>query len=536
MAASYVNTVPGGQIGTGNAQVFGANPLATQFANQLGDLRKRQEFEAQKTAKAWKDNQLAASKGRLWASDMAGLEKDFIDRGIKLKQGGIDPYGTSQEALDYQRDQRYVEAQQGFREAKERDYTAALAKISDKTDPKSIKALNDYFLNTKLVDAFAGNQAIPQLKDRFDAAGAIKGLRAPTMESKRTAEGITKEITEVNTPEAENMVLGALRNTIGGMDYINSELTSGFTVPDVKGFDKTYQGNADSLKAEIAGNPPLQKQLAEQGIAPDSQLMQEYISDQAYKRTEAKKKFDSELQALVAMTATGVKTENLETPYRDPNEMTAAQKDASTRGWANLNRLKAKDAADASGEQQDPPSDLTFSYGVTDPKTGVRPSFTGLGTVKLNSTKMNMHGEKVIDTTTGRPTKTANASSEFDLVELTHAPILLKSTTITKPDGTKEILEAGSVVQDSYAEANPKSVEYKKVGVVQKDRGKSDPLTYYIDADLIPTNTMSKISRGLYDKFISDKSYERGVGTTRPASSGKMSNADFAKYLKSRNL
>lgn len=82
----YVNTVPGGQIGTGNAQVFGVNPLASQFASQLQNLRREEALQAQQLAKAWRDNQLAASSGRLWASDMAGIEKNFIDRGIDLQK------------------------------------------------------------------------------------------------------------------------------------------------------------------------------------------------------------------------------------------------------------------------------------------------------------------------------------------------------------------------------------------------------------------------------------------------------------------
>lgn len=344
MAENWINTVPQGQTGTGNAQVFGVNPLANQFAGQLGALRQQQQREAQTMAKAWRDNQLAASSGRLWANDMAGLEKDFINRGISLQQKGVNPYGSSQEALDYQRDKRYVEAQQGYRKAVESRLNDALAKISTnpgKYDPKSVQALNDFFAKTKLKDAFESNTDIPQLTERFDDSEILKGLDARTTKTDVVKNGMRTVDTSLDMPGTENVVLGAYLANPRGREQL-LEVTGGLMPQDVKEFAPTYADNLKQVKEYIDGSRLERDKLATQGILPGTPQMEEYVSDQAAQRAGIRKRFDNWLQPRVSQLASGVNTARQETPFKNPNEMTEYQRQSLALRQQSENRQAAK--------------------------------------------------------------------------------------------------------------------------------------------------------------------------------------------------
>lgn len=511
--AKMVNTVPQGQIGTGNAQVFGVNPVAAQFGNQLANLRKQQELEAQKRAKAWRDNALAASSGRLWAQDMADVEKDFINRGIQLQQQGIDPYGSSPEALEYQKDKRYVQAQQGFREKTEKQFNDLVAKINanpDKYDPKSIAAVNDFFTKTKLADAFSQNMGLPQLSERFDVNQALKGFRAITKETKGLDKA-GKEIIEerlIDEPATQNMIIGALARDPRGQQYIAEELTSGFDLPTLQSFDKTYEGNKRQVLEEINGIPGEKERLAAIGIVPGTPVMEEYISEQAQQRTQAKRKFDTGMKDIVSSVSGGLNLFRKETPYDDPNQMSEYQR----RSLALRERALRRKEQGEDDDVEESPKDLRFYYGAPDEK-GKQPSFTGKNTVGLTTPAMNMHGAILVDAATGRPTEIADSANKFSVVELTNAPVATKDIRVTKPGNIVEIVKAGSIVQDTYARNNKNAVTYKKIGVVQEARGDNRYSTYYIDADLIPTNSLNKQSRAKYDTFMRSRVAEPAPAT-----------------------
>jgi hypothetical protein len=398
MAKTWTNTVPQGVTGTGNAQVFGVNPLAGQFANQLGNLRTQQEREAQQIARAWRDNQLAASSGRLWANDMAGIEKDFINRGIELQKKGVNPYGSSQEALDYQRDKRYVEAQQGYRKAVETRLNDALTKINagpGKYDPKSIQALHDFFGKTKLKDAFESNLDIPQLTERFDVSEYLKPFKAITKQTESVAGKLKTDEKVLDEEATANMLLGALARDPRGAEKV-AEITSGFPVPAVKSFSPNYADNVKLVTDYIQGNPREREQLATQGILPGTPVMEEYISDLAQKQTQARKKFDNEVEALVAASASDLDLFKKQVPFKDPNEMTEYQKQQLALSRQRENRMAATAAGKGSDNEAETPRNVNIQYKADDPSANVdvkdyvglsvpAKSFVGLPTYNLSS-------------------------------------------------------------------------------------------------------------------------------------------------------
>lgn len=423
MATPYVNTVPNGVIGTGNAQVFGVNPVAAQFGNQLGNLRQQQDLDAQKMAKAWRDNQLAASNGRLWASDMAGIEKNFIDRGIALQQKGVNPYGSSPEALDYQRDQRYVTAQQGYRKAVETRLNDALTKISanpGKYDPKTIQGINEWVAKTKLSDAFESNADLPQLQERFDVAEYLKPYKAITQQAVSTANNVRTDEKTLDEPATQNMLLGALARDPRGQNYIK-DLTSGFAVPDVKSFSPTYTENVKLVTEYVQGNPRERERLAAQGILPDTPKMQEYISDLAQTQTQARKKFDTGMKDLVAASSADLDLFKKETPdFAQANYNLSKQRLNESTRHNRVTEERQAAAAAGSNDNAETPRDVNISY------KGGTANVNAKDYVGVSIPAKSLVGLPTYNLTTGSRTEKLNPSVDAKVVGVGNFPIILK--------------------------------------------------------------------------------------------------------------
>lgn len=508
MAETWTNTVPQGVIGTGNAQVFGVNPVAGQFAGQLQNLRNKQQAEAQQMAKAWRDNQLAASSGRLWAKDMTGIEKGFIDRGIELQQKGVNPYGSSKEALDYQRDKRYVEAQQGYRKAVETQLNDALKRINanpDKYDPKSIREINDFFEKTKLSDAFENNLALPQLTERFDVGEYLKPFKAITQQTVSTDKNIKTDEKVLDEPATEKMLIGALARDPRGMKYLE-ELTSGFPLPAIKEFSPTYNENLKKVQDYVKGNPKERERLALQGIIPGTPVMDEYISDLAQSQTQAKKKYDAGIKDLVAASTTDMDLFKKETPFKDPNAMTEYQRQSLDLRRQSEARLRAKDAAEGSGGNGnvDVADEVPLYYGPGGKEVAV-----GKNVVKIHIPKKNFVGANAIDLTTGQPARLTKSSNDYEVVSVGNYPVLTKDIRLRDSDGKERTLKKGSLVQPKYAREYPQNVQEKPFIHVQEKTGTSGSRDRLVDYEYMP--------KGL------TKAQNEALGAFKPASKGSAS-------------
>lgn len=286
----YVNTVPRGTIGTGNAQVFGENPLAAQFAGQLGNLRRQQEIEAQRLAQQMRENQLAVSAGRLWEDQVSKIEQDHIQQGIDLQRKGINPYGSSPEALQYQKDRRLVQAKQGFRKSLEEQANATdkyIRENLDKLEPGDVKAYHDFISNTSLDDAFNQNLTFPQVRERFDVQSYLKPLKAITTETEGIKDGMKVTEKVLDEPATKNLLLGELSKDPRGREFL-SKITGGLSPKDVESFAPDYAQNAVQVASYIQGNPAERDRLAKEGIVPGTPEMEEYISDLAQAQTDTR--------------------------------------------------------------------------------------------------------------------------------------------------------------------------------------------------------------------------------------------------------
>ena len=467
MAKTWTNTVPQGAIGTGNAQVFDVNPVAGQFGNQLQNLRKQQELDAQRLAKSWREAQLEASSGKLWAPEMAGIEKSFIDRGIELRQKGIDPYGSSKEAMEYERDKRYVQAQQGYRKAVETQINDELKKISagsDKYDPASIRELNDWIANTKLTDAFEKNVLPPSLRERFDVGEYLKPFKALTKQNKRIQGGMEIDEKTIDEPATQNMLIGALARDPRGANFVK-EMTSGFALPEIREFAPSYADNVKSVKAEVEGDPRKRHQLAAQGILPGTPLMEEYISDEAQKRTLAKNKFDTGMKDLVAASASGLDLFRKEDVVKEDLSRERLNEQIRHNRATEANSA-AK--AEGSGGAVSVTDEVPLYFGKSGKEVAV-----GKGVVKIHIPKKNFVGSAAIDLNTGQPIKLTKSSNDYEVVSVGNYPILTKDVTINRKDGSKVILKKGALVQSDFAAKHPEVVQEKPFMHVQEKIGSS---------------------------------------------------------------
>ncbi len=520
----YVNTVPGGQIGTGNAQVFGVNPLASQFAGQLQNLRREEALQAQKLAAQMKENQLAVSGGKLFEDQVSKMEQDHIQKGIDLQKQGINPYGSSADAMAYGKERRLVQAKQKYREALEKQAVATDKYIQENLDslePADIKRYHDAIANTSLEEAFSGNFAFPEIRKRFRDDEVLKTIKPLTTKTDVIRDGVKVVDDVLDKKGTEDAIIGGYLSNPRGQEQI-AKATNGFPVADVQTFGTTYADNLKEVREDVKGDPRLREALAGQGIVIGTPAAEEFISDQAKMRTDARKGFDAWLEPKLDLVKGGLKTSHAETPVK--NDLSDENLEERIRHNKAMEAKKKASGADAGAPA--PPQDLQFSFGET--KDGKRSTFTGKGTVALNTPPLNMHGMQVIDTATGKLTKIADSSNDFALAELTHVPVLTKDVTIRKSDGSTEKLKAGAIVQDNFAEKNGSVVTYKKMGVVQKPRPNGKFSTYYVDAEVIPTNTFSKKTQAEYDRFKATPTPQ----TSKPTqSSGKTATTAQIKEL-----
>lgn len=308
MAKTWTNTVPDGRIGTGNAQVFGVNPLAGQFANQLGALREQQQLKAQQVAKDWRDFDIAASEGLLWAPEISNIEKTILDKGIKLKQAGVDPYGSSEEAMQFRRDLAGVKSLQGYRKSAEgqaKETSKYIRQNLDTLDPEDIQKYHDFYKNTSLEDAYGKNLMPPEIRKRFNDEDVLKNLKARTIREDITLPtGERTADTVLDVKGTENVVLGAYLGNPRGRDQL-LKVTAGLPPRDVQEFAPTYEGNVMQVQSYLEGTPGALEDLASNGILPGTPQMKEYVSDLAAKRASVRKNFDNWLLPKVDRLASG---------------------------------------------------------------------------------------------------------------------------------------------------------------------------------------------------------------------------------------
>lgn len=322
--ATWNNTVPQGRAGTGNATIFN-NPVVAQYANQLASLREREQRdallkqrEAEKLAQSFRDNQLAASEGRLWADQVGKLEQDHIQKGIDLKQKGIDPYGSSTDALNYQKERRRVQSQQGYRKAQEAQYNALIKQVQTKGvenfEPGDIATLNKFVSEGKLSDAYAGDLQLPTIRERFSPNTLLKDVKAITQNDVDVNGNKKSDKKFIDKEATQQLILGRLNSDPRGQQFIN-KITGGVPVQQLMSIPKTIEENKAQIIEEYQGNPQLRQQLASsQGIIGEGEKFNQWVDQTARSRAGARNNFDTQMDTFVANSSNGLMLWDKETP------------------------------------------------------------------------------------------------------------------------------------------------------------------------------------------------------------------------------
>jgi hypothetical protein len=502
--AKYVNTVPQGRAGTGNAVIYGDNPVASQYANQLSSLRERerqqallQQREAERLAKSFRDNQLAASEGRLWADQVGKIEQDHIQKGIELKQRGIDPYGSSKDALDYQRERRQVQSQQGYRKAQEAQYNALIkgiqAKGVENFEPEDIAQLNKFVSEGKLSDAYSGNLQLPTVRERFSPNTLLKDVKAITQNDVDVNGNIKSDKKFIDTKATQEAIIGRLNSDPRGQQFLN-KITGGIPVQQVMSIPKTLEANRNDIIKEYQGNPQLRQKLAtDAGIIGEGAEFDKWVNEMAKVRSNARNSFDNQMENFVANASQGVQLWDKETPdYGAQNQaIKLANLDLSQR---RENRLASEASGSGSGSIE-APMDVPLYYGK-----GGKSVTTGKGVVKIPMANKNFVGAKAINLKDGRPSTLTKSSNNYEVVSVGNYPVLSKDITIKRSDGTSETLKKGSLVQEDYATKFPQNIVEKPFIHVQDKDAEVDRLVDY-----------SYMPKGL------TKAQKEALGSFRPA-------------------
>ncbi len=367
MPKGYINTVPQGIAGTGNATIYGDNPVAVQFGNQLAALRQNQyndevlkQKAAEQQAALYRANQLKVQGGMLWAPEISKLEQDHIQNGIALQQKGVNPYGSSPDALAYQQRQLEIEAKQDFRKAVEdqaKEREKYIQANIDKLDPNDIKKYHDYLGSAKLDDAFNGNFALPEIRTQFRVNDLIKDVKPATQQvdytDPQTNIKSSKKFLDFDT--TADAILGKMNQDDRGRAELD-KLTSGMPVNELRTFSTDLTGNRERVRRELLGNPKQLMDLAKEGIVPGTPQMDNLVDGIAKEQTVAKRKFDEGINGLVSSVSGGLaQFDKSEQVKKDLSDQTLAErirhdKEMEARARASEARLAAKAGKDEAGD------------------------------------------------------------------------------------------------------------------------------------------------------------------------------------------
>lgn len=356
--AKWVNTVPQGIAGTGNATIYGVNPVAAQFGNQLAQQRENErqdallkQQQAEKLAQTYRELDLKTSNGMLWAPGMSAIEKSVIDEGNALKGKGINPWGSSPEALAYRQKIASAQSMQGFRaghEERAKETSKYIREHLDELDPNDVKASNDWYNNTTLDDAYNKNLAPPEIRKRFNLNNYLSTTKAITKSKEYTKDGVDYKKTEVDKEGTEDSLAGVISRDPRAKAELD-KVTNGIDQRDVRGFSDTVEGNIPIILKEIADNKsPYMNQLARDGIEEGTPKFNGFINQLAMARTQTKRNLNSYMAPLVAAASAGVKTEDSQKLNFDQRNYNLKVRN-SDRADRTENRQASEASSEASG-------------------------------------------------------------------------------------------------------------------------------------------------------------------------------------------
>lgn len=473
-----------GAVVYGQGQAIANLPQNLNYLSQVQAQRQAQvDAEAQRMAQVWRDNELEAADGQLWANQLGEIEQRHVMDGQRLMQQGINPYESmNPKAVEYRRQRREIMDQRGYRKGIEDQYKAALTQIRNnpnKYNAKDIQALNDWVSNTRIGDAYRTNAQLPQLRERFDADKALTGLKATTTPLTTRVVGNQKiQSRSIDRPATEQAILGTLLSNPGGEEYLQ-EITGGLPVRDVLSTPDNLDDNIKFYESRYDGDPQFREQIAAQmGITSKSDpRLNQVFRQAAQTRLNAKRNFDMNMDRWVSMASSGVSTTDSVTPDYTQERMRLA--------WANHSLSKQREdrlRSEASGSD----NKGTSYIGNSSVPVGIESQGTSAlvpirGSIGFDNTNVNMSGGDVylLDT---RSEQRSGSSIRGSLVNLGEYPF---------DSATGQLLDESQV-------PSSQNVEWRKMAHV-RDEDYGDVL---VPADKVP-QTLSGPKKKVYDAFMS---------------------------------
>lgn len=305
---TYTNSVPLGQAGTGSAFLLGESQAANRYLQEQDYQRRlaeqQRQRDAQQLAQDWQRNALKVEGGLYWNNEFNNRINDHIQKGIQLRNMGVNPYGynidpNAQKAQEeYALERAALESDMGARKTLETELKNRFALLKanpDKYDPQSIAELNNVvsgdFRN-------ALNGGLPNLQERYNPLAVVQKVTPSQSTTERVVGNQRIKSTGINKDETLNSIQSALAADPQSQRWV-SQLTGGYTIPQLQRIPNTLEGIKTSLTRQYDGNPVLREELARQGITnKNSAQYRDFVNAEANKLFGAKQRWNDELENL----------------------------------------------------------------------------------------------------------------------------------------------------------------------------------------------------------------------------------------------
>ena len=305
---TYTNSVPLGEAGTGSAFLLGESQAANRYLQEQDYQRRlaeqQRQRDAQQLAQDWQRNALKVEGGLYWNNEFNKRINDHIQKGIQLRNMGVNPYGYNTDPNAQKAQEEYVlesaalERDMGSRKTLEGELKKRFELLKanpDKYDPQSIAELNNVvsgdFRN-------ALNSGLPNLQERYNPLSVVQKVTPSQSTTERVVGNQRIKSTGINKAETLNSIQSALAADPQSQRWV-SQLTGGYTIPQLQRIPNTLEGIKTSITRQYDGNPVLREELAKQGITnKNSAQYRDFVNAEANKLFGAKQRWNDELENL----------------------------------------------------------------------------------------------------------------------------------------------------------------------------------------------------------------------------------------------
>lgn len=311
MATEY-NSVPLGQAGTGAAFTLPGSQAANQLLNTLQynqQINQQEQLlkqkQAQQLADSWKQNQLKVEGGMFWEPEFKKRNQEHLQKGIQLRQMGIDPFNynpsdptQSRIAEDYLLERQAILSDTAKRKALEpqvKDLFERVSKNPSGIYSSDVEALNNY-INTPFSEA--SNMQIPTLQDRFNPNSVLSKVTPAQVGNEVVIGNQRIKSTKALPAQTREAIVSSYKNDPATERWVD-EMTGrqGFTISDLERIPATPENIRKKIESDYKGNPDLRARLATAGILPNTPAYDNYVNSQTQRLYNAKSTWENQVES-----------------------------------------------------------------------------------------------------------------------------------------------------------------------------------------------------------------------------------------------